>query len=67
MQILAMNEVLNIGENMQVTIIEAESLEVLPVNTYIVEPSGVGPMLVQFSIDQDDVQEIPSLDESLNP
>ncbi|XP_046635092.1 zinc finger protein OZF-like isoform X1 [Daphnia pulicaria] len=50
----------------EVTIIEAESLEVLPVNTYIVEPSGVGPMLVQFSIDQDDVQEIPSLEESLN-
>lgn len=50
----------------EVTIIEAESLEVLPVNTYIVEPSGVGQMLVQFSIDQEDVEEIPSLDETLN-
>lgn len=48
---------------LKVTIIEAETLEVLPVNTYIVEPSSVGPMLVQFSIDQDDIQEIPTLEE----
>lgn len=46
---------------MKVTIIEAENLEVLPVNTYIVEPSSsVGPMLVQFSIDQDE-QELQSI------
>jgi len=46
---------LEAGHHQQVTIIEAETLEdgtmVLPVNTYIVEPSGGGTMLVEFAID----------------